>query len=191
MWELDHQESWVMKNWCFWTEVLEKTLESPLDSIEIQLVNPKGDQPWIFIGRTDAEAPICWPSDEKSQLIVKDPDAGQHWRQEEMGKTEDELVGRHHWLDGQEFEQAPGVGAGQGNLACCSPWGHKESDTTEWLTWTEVQYLLRKIIYTSTWVSECENPWKSTTIMLNILDRSFIVNSSLCGFLLDCDVLPN
>ena len=98
MWELDHKESWVLKNWCFWTVVLEKTLESPLDCIEIQPVHPKGNQSWIFIGRTDAkaEAPILWPPDVKSWLIGKDPDAGKDWRQEEKGMTEDEMVGWHH-----------------------------------------------------------------------------------------------
>ena len=140
MWKLDHKGGWVPKNWCFWTVVLEKTLESPLDCEEIKPVNPKGNQPWIFIGRTDAEAeaPILWPPDTKSQLIRQDPDAGQDWRQEEKGTTEDEMVEWHHWLNGYEFEQAPGDGEGQGSLACCSPWGHKELDTTEQLNWTEL-----------------------------------------------------
>ena len=117
--------------------VLEKTLESPLDCKEIQPVHAKGDQSWIFIGRTDAEAeaPILWPPDAKNWLIWKDPDAGQDWGQEEKGMTEDEMVGWHYWLDGHEFERAPGVGEGQGSLACCSLWGRKESDTTEWLNW--------------------------------------------------------
>ena len=117
---------------------LEKTLESPLDSKEIKPVHPKGNQPWIFIGRTDAEAeaPIPWPPDAKSWLIGKDSDAEKNWRQEEKGVTEDEMVGWHHWLNGHEFQQAPGDGEGQGSLACCSPWGHKESDMTEWLNWT-------------------------------------------------------
>ena len=137
MWELDYKESWVPKNGCFWTVVLKKTLETPLDCREILPVNPKGNQPWIFIGRTDAEAeiPILWPPDERSWLIEKDPNAGKDWRWEEKGTTEDERVGWHHWLDGHEFEQAPGVGDGQGSLACCSPWGRKESDMTEWLNW--------------------------------------------------------
>ena len=106
MWELDHKESWVLKNWCFWTVVLEKTLENPLDCKGIQPVPPKGDQSWVFIGRTDAEAetPILWPSDVKNWLIWKDPDAWQDWRQEEKGMTEDELVGCHHWLNGHEFK---------------------------------------------------------------------------------------
>ena len=137
MWALDYKESWALKNWCFWTGVLEKTLEGPLDCKEIWSVSPKGNQLWIFIGRTDAEAeaPILWPPDVKNRLIGNDPDAGKDWRQEEEGMTEDEMVGLHHWLDGHEFEQAPGVGHGQGSLACCSPWGHKESDMTEWLNW--------------------------------------------------------
>ena len=119
MWELDHKESWVPTNWCFWTVVLEKTLESPLDCKEIQSVHPKGNQSWIFIGRTDAEAPILWPPDVKSQLTGKDPDAKKDWGQEEKQATEDEMVAWHHWLHGQEFEQAPGDSEGQGSLACC------------------------------------------------------------------------
>ena len=109
--ELDRKESWALKNWWFWTVVLEKTLESPLDCKEIQPVHPKGNQSWIFIGRTDAEVetPILWPPHAKSWLIGKDPDAGKDWGQEEKGMTEDEIVGWHHWLDGHEFEQAPGV----------------------------------------------------------------------------------
>ena len=125
MWELDHKESRVPKNGCFWTVVLEKTLESPLDCKEIQPAHPKENQPWIFIGRTDAEAetPILWPPDVKNWLIWKDPDAGKDWRREEKGTTEDEMVGWHHRLDGQEFEQAPGDGEAQGGLLCCGPWG--------------------------------------------------------------------
>ena len=133
MWELDDKEGWMLKNWCFWTVILEKTLESPLDSKEIKPVNPKGNQPWIFIGRTDAEteAPILWPPDEKNQFIGKDFDAGKNWGREEKVGTEDEMVGWHHWLNGQECEQTLGVGDGQGSLVCCSPWGHKESGMTE------------------------------------------------------------
>ena len=139
MWELGHKEGWAPKNWCFWTVVLEKTLESPLNYKEMKPVNPKGNQSWIFIGRTDAKAEtlVLWPRDVKNRLIRKDSDAGKDWRQEEKGMTEDEMVEWHHQLDGHEFEQAPGVGDGQGSLACCSSWGHKESDTTEWLNWTE------------------------------------------------------
>ena len=119
---------------CFWTVVLEETLKSPLDCKEIQPVHLKGNQSWIFIGRTDAEAETAtlWPSDVKNWLTGKDPDAGKDWRQKEQGMT-DEMVGWHHQLDGHEFEQAPGVGEGQGGLLFCSPWGHKESYTTEWL----------------------------------------------------------
>ena len=133
------KEGWAPKNICFRTVVLEKTLESPLDSKEIKLVSPKGHQRWIFIGKTDAEAevPVLWPSDAKSWLIWKDPDAEKDWGQEEKGTTEDEMTGWHHRLDGHEFDQAPGVNDGQGSLVCCSPWGRKELDTTEWLNWKE------------------------------------------------------
>ena len=139
MWELDHKESLMPKNWCFHIVMLEKTSESPLESSKIKLVHPKGNQSWIFIGRTyaEAEAPILWPPDMKNWLIGKDPDAGKDWRQEEKGTTGEETVGWYHWLDGHEFEQALGVGDRQGSLACCSPWGHKKSDMTEWLNWTE------------------------------------------------------
>ena len=116
MWKLDYKESWAPKNWCFWTVVLEKALESPLDCKEIEPVHPNGNQSWIFTGRTDAEAetPILWPPDGKNWLIEKDPDAGQDWGQEEKGTTEDEMVGWHHRLNGHEFEQASGVGNGTG-----------------------------------------------------------------------------
>ena len=125
MWELNHKEGWTAKNWCFWAVVLEKTLESLLDCKKIKPVNPKGNQSWIFIRRTDAEAPTLWSSDTKSRLI-KDPNTREDWRQEEKGMTENKMVGRHHYLNGPEFEQAPGDGEGQGNLACCSPRGHRE-----------------------------------------------------------------
>ena len=119
-------------------------LESPLDFREIKPVSPKGNQSWLFIGRTDAEAetPILWPPDVKNWLLGKDPDAGKDWRQEEKGMTEGEIVGWHNRLNGHEFEQALGADDGQGSLTCCSPWGHKESDTTEWLNWTEWLYIL-------------------------------------------------
>ena len=134
---MDHKESWVPKNWGFWTVVLEKTLERPLDSKEIQPVHPKGSQSWIFIGKTDAEAqtPILWPPDAQNWLIGKETDAGKDWRWEEKGTKEGEMVGWHQQLDGHEFEQALGVGDGQGSLACCSPWSRKESGTTERLNW--------------------------------------------------------
>ena len=140
MWELDHKKSWVPKNWCFWTVVLEKTLETPFGCKEIIPVNPKGDQSLVFTGRTDAEAetPILWPPDGKNWLTGRDPDAGKDWRHEDQGMTEDEMVEWHHQLNGHEFEQALGIGNGQGSLACCSLWSHKESDTTEWLNWTEI-----------------------------------------------------
>ena len=136
MWELDYKESWVLKNWYFWTVVLEKTLESPLDYKDIQPVHPKGNQSWIYIGRTDAvaETPILCPPDARMWLIEKYLYPGKDWRQEEKGTTEDEMIGWHHRLNGHEFEQAPGVADGQGSLASCSPWGHKESGTTERLT---------------------------------------------------------
>ena len=125
MWELHCKESWAPKNWCFWTVMLEKTLESPLGCKEIQPVHPKGNQSWIIFGRAEAEAPVLWPPDVKSWLIWKDPDAGKDWRQEEKRMTEDEMVGWHHRLNGHEFESTPGVGDGQGGLACCSPWGRR------------------------------------------------------------------
>ena len=132
MWELDHKEAWVPKNWCFWTVVLEKTtLESPLDSKDIKLLNLKGNQPWIFTGRTDTEAPMFWPPDVKSKLIGKNPDAGKDWRQEEKGATEDEMVGWHQQLNGYEFKQTLWDVEGQGSLACYSLWGCNESDKTE------------------------------------------------------------
>ena len=139
MWELDHKESWVPKNWCFWAVALQKTLESPLDCKKIKPVKCKGNQPWIFIGKTraEAEAPILWPLDEKSWLIGKDLDPGKDWRQVEKGTTEDEMVGWHHQVDGHEFVHVLGGAEGQGSLVCCSPWSHKESDMTEWavLNW--------------------------------------------------------
>ena len=127
MWEFDHKEDWVPNNWCFWTVVLEKTLESSLGYKEIKLVNIKGIHCWIFIRRIDAEAeaPILWSPDMKSQLTGKDPDAGKYWEQEEKRVTEDEMVGWHHWLSGHELEQALGDSEGQGSLVCCSPWGRR------------------------------------------------------------------
>ena len=141
MWELDCEESWAPKNWFFWAVVLEKTLESPLDCKEIQPVHSKGDQSWVFIGRTDSEAetPILWPPHVKCWPIGKDPDAGRDWGQEEKGMTEDEMTGWQHRLDGCESEWTLGVGDGQGDLVCCDSWGPKESDTTEQLNWTELR----------------------------------------------------
>ena len=154
MWELDYKESWAPKNRCFWTVVLEKTLESPLGCKEIQLLHPKGDQACVFIGRTDvkAETAILWPPDAKTWLIWKDPDARKDWRRKEKGPTEDEMVEWHHRLmsgddmsviNGHEFGWTLRDADGQGSLECCSPWGRKESDTTEWMNWTE-PYFSRK-----------------------------------------------
>ena len=150
MWELDYKESWAPKNWCFWTVVLEKTLESPLDCKEIQPVHPKGDESWVFIGRTDVEAetPILWPPDMKSWLIWKDPDAGKDWGQEEKGMTEDEMVGGHHRLNGHGFGWTPGAGYGQGGLVCCGSRSRKESDTTERLNWK----LMFSLVWLIFWV---------------------------------------
>ena len=157
----------MSKNWCFWTVVLEKTLESPLDCTEIQPVHPKGDQSWVFIGRTDAEAEtlILWPPHAKSWLIGKDPDAGRDWGQEEKGTREDEMAGWHHQLDIHEFGWTPGVGDGQGGLACCNSWGSKESDMTERLNWTELSsknYYLKNITYPFSWEWE---EWKELPII--------------------------
>ena len=144
MWELDYKESWAPKIWCFWTVGLEKMLEGPLDCKEMQPVHSKGNQSWLFIGRTDAEAeiPILWPLDVKNWLNGKVPDAGKDWRQEEKGMTEDEMVGWHHWLNGHEFEQVLGDGERPGSVACCSPWGRKELDTAEGLNWTDLGQLI-------------------------------------------------
>ena len=144
MWELGCEESWVLKKWCFWTVVLEKTLESILDCKEIQPVHPKGDQSCVFIGRTDAEAetPILWPPHAKSWLTEKDPDAGRDWGQEEKGMTENEMAGWHCQLDEHEFESTSGVCDGQGGLACYDSWGRKELDMTERLNWIELNWIL-------------------------------------------------
>ena len=158
----------------FWTVVLE-TLESPLDCKEIQPVHPKGHQSWVFIGMTDVEAEtsILWPPDAKIRLIWKDLDAGKDWGQEK-GTTEDEMVGWHHWLNGHAFGWTPGIGDGQGGLACCGSWGHKESDTTEWLNWTELnwtEFYLSKF--------KCWSPTASLTVFG---DRAFkeVINVK-CG----------
>ena len=142
--ELDCEESWAPKNWYFWTVVLEKTLESLLDCKEIQPVHSEGDQSWVFFGRTDTEAetPILWSPHAKGWLIGKDSDAGRDWGQEEKGTTEDEMAGWHHQLDGHEFEWTPGIGDGQGGLAFHDSWGCNESDTIEWLNWTELYHIL-------------------------------------------------
>ena len=156
MWVLDYKESWVPKSWCFWIVVLENTLESSLDCKESQTVHPKGDQSWIFTGKIDvtAETPILWPSGSKNWLLGKDPDAGKDWKQEEKGMTEEEMVGWHHRHNGHEFEKALEGSDGQGSLACCNPWGYKESDTTEWMNWSS---------------------WLNTNF-------SYRISSKLCGF---------
>ena len=149
MWELNCEESWVLKNWYFWTVVLEKTLESPLDCKEIQPVHSEGDQPWDFFGRNDvkAETPVLWPPHAKSWLIGKDSDAGRDWGWEEKGTTEDEMAGRHHWLDGPEFEWGPGVGDGQGGLACYNSWdlrvGHDWATELNWYLSTKSIYVIK------------------------------------------------
>ena len=139
LWELVYKEGWALKNGCFRTVVLEKTLETPLNSKKIKSVNPKGNQPWIFIGRTDAEteAPILWPPDAKIWLMGKNPDAGENWGQENKGVTEDEMTRWYHWLNGHELEQTQGDSDGQRSLACCSLWGQKSwTWLSDWSTTT-------------------------------------------------------
>ena len=152
MWEPDHKEGWASKNWCFWTMVLGRILESPLDCKEIKLVSPKGNQPRIVIERTDAEAeaPILWLPDAKSWIIGEVPNAGNDWGQEEKGQTEDEMFGWHHWLDGHESGWTPGVGDEQGGLVCCDSWGCKEwHDWETELNWNTCQTFLlqNKVIH--------------------------------------------
>ena len=151
MWQLDYKEGWALKNWCFRTVVLEKTLESPLDCKEIQWVHPKGNQSWIFIGRTDgeAEASILWPPDAKNWLIGNDPDAGNDWSREK-GTTEDEMIGWHHLLCGHELEQTTEVADGQRSLACCISQGHKELDTTKRPNWIDENQPLIKLAFSRT-----------------------------------------
>ena len=146
MWELDCKEGWLLKNWCFWTLVLENTLESPLDCKRIKPVNPKGNQPWVFIGMIDADAPTLWPSDVKSWLLRKDSDAGKDWGQKK-GTTENEMVGWHHQPNGHEFEQIPEDSEGQISLVCCSSWAHQDSDKTEWLNNSHWPRIVLAIIY--------------------------------------------
>ena len=169
MWELDCEESWVPKNWCFWTVVFEKTLESPLDCKGIQPVHLKGNQPWDFFGRNDAkaEAPVLWPPHAKSWLIGKDSDAARDWGQEEKGTTEDEKAGCHHWLDGRDSEWTPGVGDTQGGLVCCNSWGRRVG---HWVT-----ELNRKIIFVYRYskmsdrcsVDFCSPLWKQSVLHLS------------------------
>ena len=178
MWELDCEEGWEPKNWCFGTVVLEQTLESPLECKEIQPVHSEGDQPWDFFGRNDAKAEtlVLWPPHAKNWLIGKDSDAGRDWGQEKKGTTEDEMTGWHHWLDGRESQWTPGVGDGQGGLACWDSWARKESDTTEWLNWTEVRIVL--------WINlddidNCfylnQNLWDTNIIIFNLSYLCIIV----------------
>ena len=140
MWEFDHKEDWA-QNWCFWIMVLEKIFESPLDNKVIKPVNPKGNQPWIFIWRTDAETPIVWPPDVKSWPTGKDPDAGKDQGQEEKGTTKDEMAGWHHQFNGHDFEQTLGVSEGHGSLVCYSPWGHRVRQLSNWteLNWMSLR----------------------------------------------------
>ena len=186
--------------------VVEKTLESPSDCKKIKPVNPKGNQSWIFIGRIDAEAeaPILWPSDAKSQLILKDPDAQKDWRKEEKVTTEDEIVGWHHQLNGHESEQTPGNGEGQGSLACCSPWSRKKSDTIEWLN-SNNQFSIRvksvscSVMSDSLWPHELwparplcpwNSPVKNTGVSSHsLLQGIFLIQRSNLA-LLDCRQIP-
>ena len=180
-------------NWCFWTVVLEKTLESPLNCKEIQPVHSEGDQPWVFFGRNDAKAetPVPRPPHVKSWLIGKDSDAGRDWGQEEKGTPEDEMAGWHHRLDGREFEWTLGVGDGQGGLACCDSWGRKESDTTERLNWTELwspcctldpqnSVLLQLIVYILTKISSFSPPCKPLEPPVYFVSMSLAFLGSTC-----------
>ena len=151
--ELDYKESWALKNWCFWTVVLEKTLESPLDCKEIQPVHPRGNHSWIFFGSTEAETPIFWLPDVKSWLIWKDHDAGKDWGQKQKGTTEDEMVGWRHWLNGHGFGCTLAVGDAQGGLACCC----KESDLTEPMNWTEPYYFHHYYLYLGWLCGRCDD----------------------------------
>jgi len=166
MWELNHKESWLLKNWCFWTLVL-KTLGSLLNCKEIKPVNLKRNQFWICIGKTDAEAeaPILWPPISKNWLIREDHDAGKDWRQEEKGMSEDEMVGWHHRLNGHEFKEVLRDGEGQGNLACGSPWGCKEMDRTEWLNNNLIMKSFKSRVFSGWWQkgNEREKEWEDAS----------------------------
>ena len=182
MWELDYKESWAPKNWCFWTVVLEKTLESPLDCKEIQPVHPKGDQSWLFTGRTDVEAetPIVCPPDVKSWLIWKDPDAGKDSGQEEKGATEDEMVGWHNQLNGHGFGWTPGVGDGQGGLACCGSRGHRVGHN--WVTelnWKHLPVMWQTWVRSLGWEDPVE---KEMTTIPVLLPGKFHEWKSLVGY---------
>ena len=179
MWELDCEESWALKNWCFWIVVLQKTLESPLDCKEIQPVHSKGDQPWLFFGRNDAEAetPVLWPPHAKSWLIGEDSDAGRDRGQEEKETTEDEMAGWHHWLNGRESQWTPGDGDGQGGLECRDSWGHKESDTTERLNWTDARDNCGKLKINS--IVNLSNYIRSPDLRVSCLCYENIIHFSL------------
>ena len=188
MWELDHKDGWAPKNWCFQTVVLEDTFEGPLDCKEIKLVNPKGNQPWIFTGRTDAEASILWPPDTKNWLTGKDPDAGKDWGQEGKGATEDEMVKWHHQLNGHEFEQTPGDGKGQGSLACCSPQGHKELEATERLNndktvptdvWPPAPACLFLLLGLAEYKHQSLSSWKSQVQIAILFNTSVVADKIL------------
>ena len=178
MWELYNKESRVPKNWCFWTVVLEKTLESPLNCKGIKPVHPKRDQSWVFIRGSDVEAetPILWPLDAKSWLNGKDPDTGRNWGQEEKGTTEDEMARWHHQLNVHEFGWTLGVGDGHGGLTCCNSWGRKELDTTERLNWTELNWIstnenhldIKYCTRTITKLNKTNLVWVSRTIPQNL-----------------------
>ena len=174
MWELDCEESWAPKNWCFWTLVLEKTLESPLDCKKIQPVHSR-DQSWLFFERNDAkgETPVLWPPHVKSWLIGKDSDAGRDWGQEEKGTTENEMAGWHHRLDGYDFGWTPGVGDGQEGLACCDSWGRKELDTTEQLNWLTDWPVMSRIIWN--WTEQDEKKKEERAIYFWI--KTYILNT--------------
>ena len=177
MWELDCEEGWVLKNWCFWTVVLGKTLESPLDCKEIQPVHSEGDQPWDFFGRNDAKAetPVLWPPHAKSWLIGKDSDARRDWGQEDKGTTGDEMAGWYHGLDGHESEWTPGVGDGQGGLVCCHSWVRKESDMTERLNWLTELIWDSRIPQSYAWVSIASEVNYWGTLSFSSHWKSFII----------------
>ena len=186
MWELDCEEGWGPKNWWFWTVVLGKTLESPLDCKEIQPAHYKGDQPWDFFGRNNAKAetPVLRSPHAKSWLIGKDSDAGRDWGLEEQGMTEDEMAGWHNWLDGHESAWTPGVGDGQGGLECCNSWGCKESDTTKGLNWTFMNTKVTTLLpmdYLCSLLKHCRN---IIHILISVLHSVLFMKDS---FMLICN----
>ena len=174
MWELNYKEIWALKNWYFWTVVLEKTLESSLDCKEIQPVNPKRNQSWIFIGRTDAEAeiPILWPPDAKNWLNGKDPDAGKDWKQEEKGKTEEEMVGWHYWLDGNEFEQTLRVGDREALNAVVHGVAKSQTQLSDWTEQQNIPLKIQQMHYLSQWSAWLQLPTLSRKVSLLGLIRN-------------------